>query len=256
MRTSVAFREGVGALTAVALLAGYAPAAAQEPQTLRDALFGAFRHDDRRAPMPTVARYRGEEGESFILDRSGGAPLMRFDDSPEIWVLKPTPGPRGDVIYRNDVGDPVLRAMRVGGLTLFTSDRPTGMAAALAGGASILRPALVSGPAQLFQILLQASARASRIAQHRVEFNAPDVSPGEEPVFADAMLVTAQAFGRLVAGRGGRSVVARFVRVRFDSGHSPEALVFGHEVRIVVSPKDGVAGRPSSRRIAMAMAGH
>nr|QQZ52104.1 DUF4908 domain-containing protein [Phenylobacterium glaciei] len=41
--------------------------------------------------------------------------------------------PRGDIIYKNDLGEPVLRATRLGGLTLFTPDRPGGTAAALAG---------------------------------------------------------------------------------------------------------------------------
>ena len=46
-----------------------------------------------------VARYRSEDGTGFIVDRSTARPLLRFDDSPEIWALSAARGPRGDMIY-------------------------------------------------------------------------------------------------------------------------------------------------------------
>lgn len=254
MRSNAVRRVGAGAASVVAaVLTWAAPAWAQDPQTLHDALFGAFRRDDRGVGLPALAKYKGEAGQRFVLDRTGRAALMRFDDSPEIWVLKPTPGPRGDVIYRNDVGDPMLRSMRVGGLTLFTPDQPMGTAAAIAGPAQALRPAAISTPGQLLQTLIQASTRVSRAAQKLIAFEAPDYTLGTEPVWADAAVLTAEAFVRVGAGPGGRQIIARFVRVRFYPG-KPAAALAGREVRIFVSPKDGVAGRPSSRRIATVIA--
>ena len=244
----------VGACATPALAQGGEPGAS--PANLRDALFGSFRRDERNGRLPMVARYRSDNGESFVLDRtSGGATLLRFSSDPEIWVLKPTAGPRGDIIYRDDLGQPVLRAMRVGGLTLFTPNRPDGMAAALGGSAPVLRQSFVATPQQLLQVLVQASARASRAAQHLIAFEAPDYTPGTEPVFADAAALAAEAFVRVAsAGRPGRDVVARYVKVRFDAGRAPGAMVVGREVRITLSPRDGLAGRPSSRKIATALA--
>ena len=117
---------------------------------------------------PPVARYVSETGDVFILDRSQPKPLLKFEHSPEVWVLLPQPGPRGDVIYKNDLGEPVLRATRLGGVTVFTDARPSGAAAALAGGGSSLKLAPL-GPQALLERLAQASARASRAARRLSE---------------------------------------------------------------------------------------
>ena len=62
-----------------------------------------------------------ETGEGFIFDRSGSRPLLRFERREETWVLRPTAAPRGDIIYRNDAGDQVLRVTPGGGMTVYTS---------------------------------------------------------------------------------------------------------------------------------------
>ncbi len=201
-------------------------------------------------------RYVPSEGETFFVDRgSAGALLLRFGDSPEVWALKPVAGPRGDIIYKDDAGEDVLRATRLGGLTLFTSERPTGAPAAFAGDGPAIRPAAIGGTNGLFQALVQSSIRASRAAQHLVVFEAPELTPRDTApsaiaILADAAGVTAEAFTRL-AGRGpaGRTVVARVARVQFLTGRDAEARSSGTVVTIVVSPDKGFAGRPSSARI-------
>ena len=124
-------------VTALAV-AGLAGPAWAGPDNLRESLFGQHPAAGRNS-SPPVARYVSQEGDVFVLDRSQNRPLLKFQDSPEVWALKPQPAPRGDIIYKNDLGEPVLRATRLGGLTLFTEDRPGGTAAALAGGGPALR---------------------------------------------------------------------------------------------------------------------
>ena len=139
-------------------------ASAQSP-SLRDFLFP---HRQDVAGL-NPGRYVPSEGETFFVDRgTSGALLLRFGDSPEVWALKPVSGPRGDIIYKDDAGEDVLRATRLGGLTLFTSERPGGAPAAYAGDGPSLRPAAVSGANGLFQTLVQSSIRASRAAQHLI----------------------------------------------------------------------------------------
>lgn len=70
-----------------------------------------------RRAVPPTARYVSGAGQSFILDTSGSRALMRFERSTEVWVLRPTPAPRGDIIYRNDNGDQVLKVTPDGGVT-------------------------------------------------------------------------------------------------------------------------------------------
>ena len=131
-RPASAYLGLIAVALAAAMNLGWAAVAHAGPQTLREGLFG-----DRPAPgrqaSPPVARYVSEDGDGFVLDRSQPRVYMKFDDSPEIWALRPHPAPRGDVIYKNDLGEPMLRATRLGGLTLFTADRPGGSPAALTG---------------------------------------------------------------------------------------------------------------------------
>src|SRR5690606_35599225 len=87
-----------------------------EQQSLVDRL-GA---QGRRNVTP-VARFDCQAGPAFVLDQSGPRVLLRFEGAAEIWVLRPRAGPRGDVFYRNDVNEPVLRSTRLGGVTLYTA---------------------------------------------------------------------------------------------------------------------------------------
>ena len=82
---------------------------------------------------PPAARYQTDEGAVFVLDRSTPRTLLKFENDPEIWVLDRANGPRGDVIYRNDLGEEMLRATRLGGVTVFTMRRPEGSPAAFDG---------------------------------------------------------------------------------------------------------------------------
>ncbi len=241
-------------LVAATSLAGTVNAA--EPGSLRDFLFP---HRQEGASLAS-GRYQPAEGEGFIIDRSNPEHvLLRFDDSAEVWALKPVSGPRGDVIYKNDTGEPVLRATRLGGLTLFTEARPGGAATAYGGDGPLIRLPAIPNANMLFQSLVQSSLRASRAAQHLVVFEAPDLSPRDitpsaSSVLADAAAITADAFSRL-AGHSpiGRSQVARFAKVQFTTGREAQAQATGTVMIITISPDKGFAGRPSSARIERVM---
>lgn len=221
-------------------------------QSLR-VLFGAGPPPPGRASgAPPVARYVSEDGDAFVLDLTQPHALLKFDDSPEVWALQPQPAPRGDVIYKNDVGQPVLRATRLGGVTVFTSHRPDGEAAALAGGGSPLRLGAL-GPQALLERLGQASLRASHAAHHVILFDA-EASPTSSAVIADAALVASVAVIRLSDRPQGRSRLAGLKRVFLEEGRRVAAQVEKGTLTITVTPALGLAGRPSSGRIAAAMA--
>lgn len=233
---------------------GFAPRPG-DPSSLRDALFGGRAGVDRHfGSAPPVARYTADTGQEFVLDREAHGALLRFENSAEVWALTVSPGPRGDWIFRNDAGQPVLRASRLGGVTLFTPERPMGLAASLVGQAGPLRPAVVVGPNALLAALTEASRRSSRFAQHLVVFDAPNVTPEGDGEFADAAFITSEAFARLgAAGASGRAVLQRFMQVVFVPGHAADVQATGARVEIVVCPERGVAGRPSSARIVEVM---
>lgn len=230
------------------LLCAAAPALAQEG-SLKDFLFGDKPGESQRqAPPPPVARYVSETGEGFILDRSNERTLLRFENSPEIWVLQPTIGPRGDVIYKNDIGQVLLRATRVGGLTLFTGKRPAGASAALTGASPPIRLKAI-GPVDLYRILLASSARLSRVTSHRISFDA-EATPASSTLIADAAVLSVMAIERIARRPDGATLTGRIQRIVIVEGRRPEVALRAGTLLIAVTPSLGVAGRPSSDRIA------
>lgn len=244
-----ASRRGVWAALAGMLALTLADASIAGPNGLRDGLFRKAPGQGRPQPAPPVARYVSEEGSAFILDRTQKRPLLKFDDSPEVWVLFPQPAPRGDVIYKNDLGAPVLRATRLGGVTLFTDRRPAGEAVSLAGDGAPLRLPVIS-PNALFQRLAQSSYRASRAARRTIVFDA-EATPASSSLIYDASLVVSLAIARLSQRGDGLTRLSRVQRVALMEGPRPSASLAGATLRITVTPAMGLAGRPSSEVIAM-----
>jgi hypothetical protein len=229
------------------------------PSVLRDM---PLSRADRGLQAPPVARYAAGQDEVFVFDRSSGAALLKFDDSPEIWVLQPSPAPRGDIIYRNDLGEPILRATRLGGLTLFSANTPGGEAAALVGEADDLQPPPFLSPSAVFQRMLQSSARASRAAQHLIRFDAPEVTPESAPVFVDAAAAASEAVIVLSRRDDGRIFLRRLTKMQFQSAPKPGAVVTptgdgAHvNLQVFVDLSQGEAGRPSSERLVRAALGY
>jgi len=157
------------------------------------------------------------------------------------------------MIYKNDLGEPVLRATRLGGLTIFTEHRPDGEAAALVGIASPLKLAIM-GPAAFGYRLAEASDRASRVARRIIVFGA-DATPTSAPLIADAALVTSAALVRIGKRSDGRQLLDRILRVELIEGPKASVQLSDGVLLVVVVPPQGLAGRPSSDRI-LQVAGH
>jgi hypothetical protein len=133
-------------------------------------------------------------------------------------------------------------------MTVFTPDRPGGLPAALSGEAAKLRPAIVTA-LQLFRHLRRQSGKVSKALGRGIAFEAPDVEPGQEQVYADAATVTAEALTQAAPRISTHRRLAGVNRVRFVTGARPDAGVSGDAIEVVVTPSQGVAGRPSSRRL-------
>jgi hypothetical protein len=239
---------GLGSSPAAAAQAGFAQGQGAK------GLFGGRGTGSRARGLaaPPIAKYVAGDDRAFVLDRSGGAPLLQFEGSDEVWVLRPAPGPRGDVIYKDDTGREVVRASRLGGLTVFTADRPAGLPAALAGQAASLRPPAIM-PGALYEHYKAQSRRVYRATRQKLFFETvQDATPATAALFADAATVAGEALARLSRGRGS-GVVKRLNTVRFALGPRPSASVSGDALTVTISPGQGVGGRPSSERIVRAV---
>jgi hypothetical protein len=223
------------------------PAIAGPVATLQG-LFSRHSQDGRGSVAPPIGRYISEDGDTFTFDRTGPKALLKFDGSFEVWALQPQQAPRGDTIYKNDLGEPVIRATRLGGLTVFTDHRPDGEAAALMGPGAPLRLAIM-GPQTLFDRLTQAGFRTAHALHRVVSFDA-EATPASSALIADAALVTSEALVRMNKRSDSRKFVERIQHVRLVEGRkSAVELASDGVLLITVAPPQGLAGRPSSDRI-------
>jgi hypothetical protein len=239
----------VGAVgLSAAVVAAVAVAA---PSSMHEAFMSGHLGD--KPTGPPAARYQTDEGGVFILDRTAGKPLLKFTDDPEIWVLHTANGPHGDLIYRNDLGEQMLRATNLGGLTVFTQHRPAGSAAAYDGVGQPLHVGPIS-PVQLRDDFYQASFRATRFARHEIAFETErDAEAATSAAYADAAQVTSEAIVDIAALPNGRLLLTKFNDVVITQGSHSNAVLQKGKLIVTIVAKDGVFGRPSSRRIARAV---
>ena len=120
--------------TLAAILTAATSSAAEPLSPLSAGLFGS--------PQPSAQnaeRFVTPDGDlRFTLDRSGPAPLMRFEGTTEVLVLRASQGPRGDEFLKTQAGELVLRVTSLGGVTVYTSANDNGAPAATAGPAGPL----------------------------------------------------------------------------------------------------------------------
>lgn len=202
--------------------------------------------------LPASGRYVAETGETFIFDRSGARPLFRFERRNETWVLRATPAPRGDIIYRNDAGDQVLRVTADGGMTLYSVRAPNGSPAAVAGAAPNLTPPSVS-PAELIRFSIVQSGRMSQALGHLVYVSLDLDRPGHEAMVAETISVISEAVLRMARSTTSRDQVQRIRRINVVEGASPRISFANGVLEVVTNPSAGTVGRPSSARIIRAI---
>lgn len=215
-------------------------AQAEQSQTLRN-------RGTTSRTLPPPGRYVSDSGEGFTLDRSGTRPLLRFDRRDETWVLRPTAAPRGDVIYRNDAGQQIMRVTPGGGITVYTARAPGGSPASFSGPGEDLAPPTL-GPAQLFQLMTRRSAMLSQTMGRLIEINV-DTGQEAEGLTVEALILATDAVMRIARSPTSRSSLNQLRRIVIVEGPRAAVTYTRGDLRIIVSPTQGVGGRPSSARV-------
>jgi hypothetical protein len=148
------------------------------------------------------------------------------------------------------MGQPMLRATKLGGLTLFTLDHPDGSAVAYEGEAASLRPPPIMSPNALFQRIYQASVRSGHAAQRVIPFaTVEDATPETANLIADSATVTAEAISRVSHMANGRVALSRIGKVLLTRGRRADAQITAGALTVTYAPDQGVEGHPSSERI-------
>lgn len=195
---------------------------------------------------PPVGRYVAESGDAFTLDRSGRYPLLRFDRREETLVLRPSPAPRGDVIYRNDTGEQVLRVTSSGGMTVFTPRAPGGSPVSLSGSSRSLEPPVL-GPIRLWSLMARRSEMISQALGRLVTIHL--TGDRSEALCVEALIVTTDAVIRIARSPTANEHLGRLRSISITEGSRASVTYANGRLSVVVNPDEGMAGRPSSARV-------
>jgi len=249
-----AFIHGLGAAI---LFAGSAASAQAQPPgpgkpppgSPLSKLFGG-----REPGGPLVARYAAGDLE-FILDRSGAQPLIQFRGSTEIVALTRSVGPRNDEIFKNDIGEQVLRLSGLGGGgTIYPPDRPQGVPVSFVQVVvTPIRLPVVPGGVELGVRAQQASRSISNALQRAVIVDIADYRPDAWSLIADAMNLAVKAIEINKERLRTDPRLSHIERVLIVVGDRPGIVINYDTIQITVVPLKGPAGRPSSALIALSL---
>lgn len=209
------------------------------------------------APPPVQGLYTNASGATqyatpdgavrFTFDRSGGrVALVRFENDPEVHVLRPRAAAGGGEIYRTEDGAVALRVTPHGGVIVYTRTNRSGAAASEEARVAPLTPQAITF-AEMQARVRALQARAARAIGQQVTFQAPaQISAAQAGVVLDAAERAAEGLGE--------APMTNVRRVLIVFGPRPAAQLQGDTLIVQVAPQYGYAGRPSSiavRNVAM-----
>jgi hypothetical protein len=250
-----AFLQAIGAAVLCAGMAG--PAFAQPPGVKPPPGGPLSKLLPGRGPaLPPVTRFTAEGVGEFIFDQSSGQPLILFRNSSEIVALTRSDAARNDRIYKNDVGEPVLRISGLGlGVTVYTAARPQGAPAEIVRGpAPPIRLQTIRDETEYIQRGRIVQERLRRVMQRNFTVEVADIDQPEAwPLVVDAMELTAQFFEKNRDRIRSDSRYQHITRLLIIEGDEPEVRAFYDTLQVTVAATKGPWGRPSSAKIALAL---
>lgn len=188
-----------------------------------------------------ATRYSTPDGAvRFVFDRGSGGrvALLRFENDPEVHVLRLYLAAGGGEVYRNDEGDLALRVGANGAITVYTRRFSTGAPASEEARVAPLTPEQIA-VAEMQRRFQELEARARRNVGRTVTFVLPArVPPGAGGIVMDAAERAAQGLAA--------APLTDVRRVVITLGAAPALARRGDTLFIQVAPHLGYAGRPSS----------
>lgn len=227
-------------------------ASAQEPADPMAAKLSAEKVSD-----VTAGSYNADDDINFTLIPYGDKYLLRFDNSPENFVLYGDRVALGGRELKYDTGAIALKISVWGGVTLYTEDAPGGIPATRTGDATI--PDRLSVPAASLAAALSDEESHLTYSQHlKLHFTADAaVLNGSDEARAygfDTLVNSEMGIERVIATQAGRAAFSqRFNSVRIVEGDKPTIAISGRTLLVSFVPSAGAVGRASSRAIAHAL---
>ena len=233
-------------------LLGASGAVAQEPADPMAARLSAERVSD-----VAVGDYSAADDINFTILPYGDKYLLRFDDSPENFVLYSDRVALGGRELKYDTGVLALKISVWGGVTLYTQDAPGGLPATRTGDPTA-PPRLAVSVGNLNAALGDEENHLAYVQHLKLHFSADAaILKDNEDVRAyafDTLVNSEMGIERVVASPAGRAAfISRFDTVRIVEGDKPTIAISGHTLLVSFVPTAGAAGRASSRAIAFAL---
>lgn len=167
--------------------------------------------------------------------------------APEIYLLDPVRGPRGDVIYKNAEGDALLRIASYGGATVFWPGAPDGAAASKSFGEADALRLTPHGRRTAERRAASATAIISALTGAPIVF---EISGAPRPPTAVAELAADAETDAVMAGLtafSARSPPAPALRA--ESSVVDDATVLADAIVRAAIAVEGVADDPTGARI-------
>ena len=194
----------------------------------------------------------------FTLDAAAADYLLRFDGSPEVFVLHPDKAALGGKVLRYDSGETALQVSGWGGLTLYTDANPSGVPAVRTGDAAIQEPA----PPSLAELVAASEDDSENLGRDRgldlvftADWNGLAGNGPARALALDTMENVARGIERFGRTAHGREELARRVKsVMLAVAGRPTVTLNGRTLTVTFDPGQGYEGRASSRAITRALA--
>ncbi len=224
-----------------------------------------------RAKRITIERYVLASDDRALLfeDHSNEARVKflcgpddpRFDctidpENPaaEIYQIKPTRGPRGDLIYKNAEGDTMMRIASYGGATVFWPGEGRGLAASKSFGDDASLRLGFAEYATAVRRAQVATAYVSAATGAPIIFDlgaAPLTEHENAAVLGDAVIRAANGIKAVADDpTGARIIASRIKRVTFAPANASGIGLESGVLQISYVPGQDIEGRPSSAAVA------
>ncbi len=206
--------------------------------------------------IPRDGTYTAGDMTEFMVDHHGDQVRLRFSGSDEVFYLSSEAAPLGARVLKYDNGDPALRVAGWGGVTLYTPQEKTGLPAEYSDVVhNVDPPPVPAKDVKRFAAGLahELNSAGDLIIGFAADWNVLAGSAGVRELVCDAMRNTTYALEEVATGPARIAIADHVHVVHIIEGNRIFALLKGGVLTVMVAPKMGEAGRPSSLAIAHAL---
>ncbi len=197
-------------------------------------------------------QYQAGDRLDFVLAPDGNRYLLKFATRNEVFVLSADRASMGGRMLKYDSGAMAAQVAGWGGLTLYPDDAPNGLPAVRTGDALPMVPQEVT-----LDQLQNAADEAGRALNIAVTADWTDFASDAQAraIGMEALDNAIRGVELFVAGRGRPGIAGYVDTVKLVPDTRPALVLADKTLTVGFDPKNGYAGRLSSRAVAQTLNG-